>query len=186
MRSSSREYTAYVVTQLQKPSSKNRSQAEEKELILIRCERNGIPTYMVLSPLGIQEFGGSNADDIKEALDKITVNLSSPSQKLWQSSQELESPGRGEETVFCKEIDSIVIIDGDNVQLPKVVFHRLVSQVSSKCHLKAEVEQLKSLCMKKLGNRGTPVSDPLNFKKLCGEAGAEKIFDYVINAMEIK
>ena len=78
----------------------------------------------------------------------------------------------------------MVIIDGDNVQLPKVFFDRLVSQVSSMCDLKAEVEKLKSLCMKKFGKRGTPVSDPLNFKKLCREAGAEKIFDYVINAME--
>ena len=78
----------------------------------------------------------------------------------------------------------MVIIDGDNVQLPMVVFDRLVSQVWSMCDLKAEVEELKSLCMKKFGKRGTPVSDPFNFKKLCREADAEKIFDCVINAME--
>ncbi len=42
---------------------------------------------------------------------EITVTLSSPSQKFWLSSQELESPGISKETVFYEEIDSLITID---------------------------------------------------------------------------
>ena len=46
--------------------SQARKTGKEKELVLIRCERNGIPTYMVLSLLEMQQFGGSNANAIKK------------------------------------------------------------------------------------------------------------------------
>ena len=48
-----------------------RRTGKEKELILIRCERNGILTHMILSLLKMQHFGGSNADAIKKALDSF-------------------------------------------------------------------------------------------------------------------
>ena len=51
--------------------SQARKTGKEKELVLIRCERNGIPTYMVLSLLEMQQFGGSNADAIKKAIDSL-------------------------------------------------------------------------------------------------------------------
>ena len=49
----------------------------------------------------------------------------------------------------------MVIIDGDNVRLPMVVFDRLVSQVWSMCDLKAEVEELKSM-HEKVWQTGNP------------------------------
>ena len=115
---------------------------------------------------------------------EITITLSSPSQKLWQSSQESECPDPSKETMFCEEIDSVITIDGDDVQLPKEIFDRLVSKVSAMCDLKAEVKKLRTLCTEKFGKRGTLVSDPQNFRKLCTEAGADKIFDFILNAME--
>ena len=46
------------------------------------------------------------------------------------------------------------------------------------------MEKLGNFCTDKFGKRGTPVSDPIAFRKLCLEAGADKIFDYILNAME--
>ena len=51
--------------------SQARRTGKEKELVLIRFKRNGIPMYMVLSLLEMQQFGGSNADAIVKALDSL-------------------------------------------------------------------------------------------------------------------
>ncbi len=56
--------------------SQARKTGKEKELVLIRCERNGIPTYIVLSLLEMQQFGGTNADAIKKAIDSLFQNPS--------------------------------------------------------------------------------------------------------------
>ncbi len=81
------------------------------------------------------------------------------------------------------EIDSLLTMDGDDVQVPKEIFDRLVSKISKMCDLKTEVEKLMTSCTEKFGKRGTVVSDPSSFRKLCTEAGAHKIFDFVPSAM---
>ena len=51
--------------------SQARKTGKEKELVLIRCERNGIPTYMVVSLLEMQKFGGGNADAIFQGINSL-------------------------------------------------------------------------------------------------------------------
>ena len=137
------------------------------------CIRPSFTVFLKLSPQindTEKELQLSNASE-------ITVTLSSPSQKFWLSSQELESPGISKETVFREEIDFLLTMDGDDVQVPKEIFDRLVSKILKMCDLKAEVEKLMSSCTEKFGKRGTIVSGPSSFQKLCTEAGADKIFD---------
>ena len=118
-------------------------------------------------------------------MSEATITLSSPSQKLWLSSQESVSPAPSDTvTVLCEDINAPVTIDGDTVVLPKAKFDYLVSQASSFCDLKTEVERLRNFCTDKFGKRGTPVTDPIEFRQLCSDAGAVKIFDFILNAME--
>ena len=51
--------------------SQARKTKDEKELVLIRTLRNGIPMYFVVSLLEMSAFGGANADYIKSAIDSI-------------------------------------------------------------------------------------------------------------------
>lgn len=55
--------------------SQARKTGKEKELVLVRCERNGIPTYMVLSLLEMQEFGGVGADAIVRGINSLFEGL---------------------------------------------------------------------------------------------------------------
>ena len=43
----------------------------EKELVLVRTVREGIPIYVVVSLLEMWERGGTDADSIKEAIDSV-------------------------------------------------------------------------------------------------------------------
>ena len=43
----------------------------EKELVLIRTERNGIPVYIVASLLEMEKFGGVNADAIVSGINSL-------------------------------------------------------------------------------------------------------------------
>ncbi len=54
--------------------SQARKTGKEKGLVLIRCERNGIPTYIVLSLLEMQKFGGGNADSIINGINSLFEN----------------------------------------------------------------------------------------------------------------
>lgn len=51
--------------------SQARKTGKEKELVLIRCEKNGIPTYMVVSLLEMQRFGGVGADAIFQGINSL-------------------------------------------------------------------------------------------------------------------
>ena len=51
--------------------SQARKTNDEKELVLVRTERNGIPVYFVVSLLEMADLGGTNADSIKAAIDGI-------------------------------------------------------------------------------------------------------------------
>ena len=55
--------------------SQARKTGKEKELVLVRCEKNDIPIYMVLSLLEMQEFGGGKADPIMKAIDSLFAGL---------------------------------------------------------------------------------------------------------------
>ena len=46
---------------------------DEKELVLVRTERNGIPVYFVVSLLEIADLGGANANSIKAPIDSVFV-----------------------------------------------------------------------------------------------------------------
>ena len=46
---------------------------DEKELVLVRIERNGIPVYFVVSLLEIADLGGANANSIKAPIDSVFV-----------------------------------------------------------------------------------------------------------------
>ena len=85
-------------------------------------------------------------------MSEATITLSSPSQKLWLSSQESVSPAPSDTvTVLGEDINAPVTIDGDTVVLPKAKFDYLVSQASSFCDLKTEVERLRNFCTDKFG-----------------------------------
>ena len=49
--------------------SQARKTGSEKELVMVRVERNGIPCYLAASLLEMSEYGGGNADSIKMAMD---------------------------------------------------------------------------------------------------------------------
>ena len=51
--------------------SQARKTKDEKELVLVRTARNGIPVYFVVSLLEMSDLGGANADSIKAAIDGI-------------------------------------------------------------------------------------------------------------------
>lgn len=51
--------------------SQARKTNDEKELVLVRTERNGIPVYFVVSLLEMGDLGGTNANSIKAAIDGI-------------------------------------------------------------------------------------------------------------------
>ena len=51
--------------------SQARKTKNEKELVLVRIERSGIPIYFVVSLLDMASFGGSDADSLKLALDSV-------------------------------------------------------------------------------------------------------------------
>ena len=127
-----------------------------------------------------------------------TLTLSSPSQKLWLSSQEThtadfdsERQDSGpdfsnmseKEFFYCSEIDAEVLLKGESVILSKEIFDKLITKMSSHCDLKEEVSRLRAHCFEKFGKRGDPVSDPAQFKELCKNAGANKIFNALLNAM---
>ena len=48
-----------------------RKTGSEKELVLIRTERNGIPVYFVASLLEMSEWGGTGANSLKNGIDSI-------------------------------------------------------------------------------------------------------------------
>ena len=127
-----------------------------------------------------------------------TLTLSSPSQKLWLSSQEThaadfdserQDPGPGfsnmseNEIFYFPEIDAEVLLEGENVILSKDIFDKLITNISSHCDLKEEVSCLRAHCFEKFGKRGDPVSDPAQFKELCKNAGKNNIFNALLKAV---
>ena len=53
--------------------SQARKVKDEKELVLVRTERNGVPVYFVASILEMSQYGGTDADSIKKAIDDVFV-----------------------------------------------------------------------------------------------------------------
>lgn len=51
--------------------SQARKTNDEKELILVRTERNGLPVYFVVSLLEMASLGGTDANSIKAAIDGV-------------------------------------------------------------------------------------------------------------------
>lgn len=51
--------------------SQARKTGSEKELIMVRVERNGIPFYLVISLLEMSTYDGVDADSIKKGIDSI-------------------------------------------------------------------------------------------------------------------
>ncbi|XP_065678256.1 zinc finger protein 862-like [Hydra vulgaris] len=51
--------------------SQARKTKDEKESVLVRVERDGIPAYLVVSLLEMNNLGGVNANTIKKAIDSI-------------------------------------------------------------------------------------------------------------------
>ena len=51
--------------------SQARKTGNEKELVLVRIEKCGIPTYFVVALLEMAEFGGTDALSLKQALDSV-------------------------------------------------------------------------------------------------------------------
>ena len=54
-----------------------RKTCEEDELVLIRTEPNGIPTYIILSLVEVSECSSSNADCFVKGMDDISENWKS-------------------------------------------------------------------------------------------------------------
>ena len=51
--------------------SQARKTKQEKELVLVRTERNGIPTYVVCSLLEMAKYGGGDADSIVKGINSV-------------------------------------------------------------------------------------------------------------------
>ena len=82
-----REYIHYIATavrekcaaiiasqnfmSLMSDGSQARKTGSEKEMILLRVERNGIPCYLIVSLLEMSRYGGVDADSIKKGIDSI-------------------------------------------------------------------------------------------------------------------
>ena len=58
--------------------SQKRKTGNEKELVLVRVERFGIPVYFIVSLLNMATFGGANADPFKKGLDFVFETGSVP------------------------------------------------------------------------------------------------------------
>ena len=56
---------------LMSDGSQARKTGSEKELVMIRVERNGVPCYFVVSLLEMSEYGGVDADSIKLGIDSV-------------------------------------------------------------------------------------------------------------------
>eukprot|EP00794_Sanderia_malayensis_P002757 gene2757-3187_t len=95
-----------------------------------------------------------------------TVTLSSPSQKLVLSSQEIWSQDSCEAMNEDSESDCSQTLNSDD-----------------KLSLKCQVSKIKDICFERFGENGTPITDPLEFRKLCCDAGAHTIFDDILGAM---
>ena len=53
------------------PGSQARKTGNEKELILVRVERFGIPVYFIVWLLDMAAFGGTNVDVLRKGLDSV-------------------------------------------------------------------------------------------------------------------
>ena len=51
--------------------SQARKTKDDKELLLTRITRNGSPLYLMVDLLNMSEFGGTDANSIKEAMDSV-------------------------------------------------------------------------------------------------------------------
>lgn len=56
---------------LMSDGSQARKTGSEKELVMVRFERNGIPCYLIVSLLEMSEYGGVDANSIKMGIDSI-------------------------------------------------------------------------------------------------------------------
>ena len=76
-------------------------------------------------------ISGEDLDSQHSLNSERTFTLSSPSQKLWLSSQETEPDNKEDykmnrETVFCDDIKTEVTYDGDSVILNREVFQQIL------------------------------------------------------------
>ena len=121
-----------------------------------------------------------------------TTTLSSPSQKLFLSSQETLFQDNDNELKIYENLstrdqgktqqeDSD---DSDNVvTVTKQVFNDLVRKASTECDLQYQVSKIKDKCFERYGEKGAPVTDPVEFRKLCCDAGETTIFGIIPGAM---
>lgn len=54
--------------------SQARKTGNEKELVLVRTEKEGLPVYYVVSLLEMADFGGCDAESLKAGLDSVFEN----------------------------------------------------------------------------------------------------------------
>ena len=52
-----------------------RKTGNEKELVLVRVEKNSIPVYFVVALLKMEEFSGADAISLKKSLDSLKAEL---------------------------------------------------------------------------------------------------------------
>ncbi len=56
---------------LMSDGSQARKTNSEKEMIMVRVERNGIPCYIMISLLEMSQYGGVDANSIKKGIDSV-------------------------------------------------------------------------------------------------------------------
>lgn len=63
--------------------SQPRKTGSEKELVMVRVEKAGIPCYYVIALQDIDEFGNPSADNLKRAIDSaFKEDLKLPQERL--------------------------------------------------------------------------------------------------------
>ena len=89
--------------------------------------------------------------------------------------------------IYCEELgEEIVIDENENVVLERSMFENLLQTARSNCNFKDELGKIRIKFNEKFGKHGNPVTDPSEFRKLCHEAGAFKVFDVILDAMSLE
>lgn len=66
--------------------SQARKVKSEKELVMVRTERNGVPVYFVTSLLEMSDYGGTDATSIKKGIDDAMLNKLKLNEEVYQYS----------------------------------------------------------------------------------------------------
>ena len=93
------------------------------------------------------------------------------------------STGDHDENETGKEDEDVMVLGDDSVVVTQDFVDELVQKASAECNLQSQVSRIKDKCFEKYGEKGAPITDPVEFRKLCHDAGATSIYEMILGAM---